>query len=888
MTGPDTDYPRVKALFEAVCDLPDAAARRAHLQALGATPALQARVLRLCGDDDAGTDPLAAPLAAALADLGRQSGAELQVGDTLGAWTLCAELGEGGMGRVFLAERSDGHYRQRVAIKLLRALRSEHATAQLAHERQILASLSHPHIARLLDGGTTPGGQPYLVMEHVDGQRIDQHCEQRQLGLAARLTLFQMVCDAVAYSHRELVLHCDIKPGNVLVDGDGRARLLDFGIARLQGPAEPALQAFTPRYASPEQQAGGHTSVASDVYGLGRLLETLLAPLGAPAGQRRSAREVEWRAVIGRATADDPAARYPSVAELQADLRRFLAHLPLRAMPPGWRYRSAKLLRRRWHWVLTGSGVLALSLGFAWSLAQQRDRALQAEQIAREEAATTQQVADLLTGLFEDADPQRAGRPDLSAAAVVDQGRQRILRDLGDRPALQADMLAVLAKVYENMGRPRTAIELWEQAGTLEAQLAASAPPSGPDDLAPPRLARQARALSQLAMVLSNHHEAAKAEAPARQALALQEAQGTPLGRADALNTLGWVLSRTGAYAESRQRLEAALALRRQHLPPDDRAIAVTLHNLALMEQAEGHLEAAEQRFREVLALKQRQLNADDPSLMNTRQSLGTLLARLQRFDEALPLLTQLLAQRQRIYGADSIQTNVTRSELAGVLQDAGRTAEALPHYREVLRVTEAQQGPESGSAGVNHNNLATALEDAGDPAAETHYRRSLAIREAQQPPQPTAVARTQANLGRWLLRAGRAGEARALLQAANTTRHSHLPPSHPERLDGLLSLVELELEDGPTAAAQAHLDEVSPHQADLRPDLRAHWLHLRGRLARRQGQAAEGLALLRQAQALMARRLHAHHPKRLRLQRDLAQAEAEQVTRRNNSVPGS
>ena len=328
-------FARVKSLFDAVADLPDEATCRAALAALGAADDDVAQVLALVAKDRAAITHFSAPLATVVAGA---AAPELKAGERLGAWRLTMALGQGGMGQVFLAERADGLYEQRAAIKLLRGFAGEVARAQLARERRILAGLNHPHIARLLDGGSTPLGRPYLVLEYVEGQRIDEWCAHRALPLAGRLALFDQVCQAVAHAHRQLVVHCDIKPGNVLIGADGRAMLLDFGIAQLQGREGNDTVSLTPRYASPEQLAGQPATATSDVYSLGRLLDELLAAV--PDGARRAD---EWRALVARATLSDPALRYGTVDALRDDLRRFEAHLPLRALPDRTAYRVRKL-----------------------------------------------------------------------------------------------------------------------------------------------------------------------------------------------------------------------------------------------------------------------------------------------------------------------------------------------------------------------------------------------------------------------------------------------------------------------------------------------------------------------------------------------------------------
>lgn len=372
MTTAATEHARVKALFNAVCDLEDPAEQYAQLQAQEADESVRRRVWAMLEADRAEATAFSAPVRALKEAALEAEAPELKPGDRLGAWTLSAELGHGGMGRVYLAERSDGHYRQRAAIKLLLGWSTPDALAQLARERQILASLNHPHIARLMDGGTTPRGRPYLVMEYIDGQRIDRYCDEQRLGLEARLALFEQVCTAVAHAHRQLIVHCDIKPGNVLVGADGRAMLLDFGIAHLDGQDgddSSASAGLTPRYASPEQQAGEAATPASDIFSLGRMLEELLRPL-APLARRR-----ELDAIVAHATEAEPSNRYLDVSGLLADLRRFRGHLPLAAVPRSPRYVAGKWLRRRWPWVLVGSAMAAGTAGFTLSLIAQRDRA---------------------------------------------------------------------------------------------------------------------------------------------------------------------------------------------------------------------------------------------------------------------------------------------------------------------------------------------------------------------------------------------------------------------------------------------------------------------------------------------------------------------------------
>ena len=853
----DDDYPQIKACFEAVCDLPDEAARRSRLGELGANPEQIRRVLALLDQDRTLTQGLGGPITDMLASLEEP---ELAIGDRLGPWTLRSELGRGGMGRVMLAERSDGLYEHQAAIKLLSGFSGEAALAQLAHERQVLASLTHPHIARLLDGGTTPAGRPYLVMEHVKGDPLDRYCRKQRLGIDTVLALFEQVCDAVGYAHRQLVVHCDIKPGNVLVGDDGRAMLLDFGIAQLLGNTGQASTSLTPRYASPEQMAGLSATSASDVFSLGRTLDELLRAIRPPA-----ARADEWQAIVARATAPDPEQRYNGVPALVNDLRRFRQHLPLAAVPRSTPYLARKLLRRRWPWVLAATGVVVLSTAFVVRLVLERDRALQAEALAQQEAATTRQVSDFMVALFEGADPNVAGRPDLSAAELVDKGRERIDRDLQGQLALQADMKAVLAKVYENIGRPRTAVELYEQAVALEREQS------------PRRPLREAAMLSRLAVVLANGSQATRAVATARESLALRQPLVAPDApeMSDSLNTLGLALAMNGAFDEALVQLQQALRIRqlRESTAPLD--VAIVRHNLALVHGRAGRHELALEQYREALVAKQRVLGALSPSVLNTQDAIAVTLANLQRYDEALALHRAQVMARRQLHGPRSAKVSGALNEVANVLQDAGRLDEAVATYQEALALDEQISGRRSIDVAIRLNNLASALEDIGDPGAEALYRESLAIRRSLLAPDDLSVARAEHNLARWLLRANRRAEGGPLLDSSSATRRAKLPPTHNEAADANILRAEWHIAAGQVDAAKALLAGLATQEAGLSPTRRAYLRRAQALLAHARGEGAAAVDLQRQALQGMLERGNSLNPRLLLLQVELAELQA-------------
>jgi serine/threonine-protein kinase len=532
--------------------------------------------------------------------------------------------------------------------------------------------------------------------------------------------------------------------------------LLDFGIARLQGDAdESGPQALTPRYASPEQLAGATPTIATDVHGLGCLLRELLegGPLG-PAAPR----PLEWQAIVARATAAAPEARYDGVPALAADLRRYQQHRALAALPGRPGYRLAKALRRHWPWALAGGLASVALAGFTWQLVQERDRARAAEAQARQEQAVARQVSDFVVSLFEDADPGQARRPDLPATVLLDRGRQRVEAELRDQPALRATLQGVLGQAYDNLGQRARALELYTQAAALEADPAVARP------------LQEARLLGRMAVLLANDLEAARAEAPARRALALRQA-GLPPGDpalADAMNDLGTVLAALQRFDEARPLLAEALTLRRRAFGDRSAEVATSLHNLGHLQRQAGDGAAAEPLFREALAIKRERLGEDHPGTLNSLEGVATALVSQQRLDEAVPLLEQLVHGRQKVHGAGSSHAAEALNELGVAEHDLGRLGPAIQHLQAAVATQRAAEGGDSLGLANKLNNLAHALADDGQAEmARNAFERSLALRLKHLGEQDLAVARARHNLGRWWLQQGQAATARPLIEQA-------------------------------------------------------------------------------------------------------------------------
>lgn len=537
-------WARVDALFD------QASRRPAHERA--------AFLARACGEDDALRREVESLLAAADADMSSRigavgraadrlwSGGSATVGQRLGAYRLVEVIGRGGMGVVYRAVRDRDDFQHTVAVKVLPgALFSRKAMARFRNERRILAGLEHPNIARLLDGGATSDGVPYVIMEYVDGIPIDRYCEENGLDLEARIRLFVTLCDAVQYAHRNLVVHRDLKPSNVLVTDEGVLKLLDFGIAKLMDPdelseSEPTVltqsRVMTPRFASPEQLTGDRIATPSDVYSLGVVLYRLLTGAfphdGPDTGESADAGPVDLmrRVLSGDPTAPSVASgegrlkgdldtivlkalrrevreRYDSVQALAEDLRRYLTGQPITARPLTWRYRTAKFVGRNRAAVLGGTTVAVLVLGqtgiLLGRLADERDA-------ARQEAARAVATLGFLTDAFRVPDPSAVSSAGPTALEVLEGGAAGLGGEFADQPEVRAMVLSTVGAAYANLGAMDSARAVLERGMALR------------DSLYEPDALEVAASLRDLGTVLARQGEIDRADSLLQRALTIR------------------------------------------------------------------------------------------------------------------------------------------------------------------------------------------------------------------------------------------------------------------------------------------------------------------------------------------------------------------------------
>lgn len=672
-------FAQVKALFGAVCDLP-AGQREAWLKACGEEAWLIDRVQVLL-QAEAVTDALDAPVIDMLADLVHAE--QLTPGTRLGAWTLLRKIGEGGMGSVYEAQRSDGHFEQSAAIKLLRGMPSPAALAFLTSERQILARLSHPHIARLLDGGATPSGQPYLVMEYLHGcMPIDQYCHERQLPLAAMLRLLLSACAAVSFAHSRLVVHCDLKPSNILVDENGHPWLVDFGIARLlvNEPAEPEVagtpvRAFTPGYASPEQERGEAVSTLSDVYSLGHLLQHLLQTSAA-------APVLELQAIVTQATRIEPTARYPSVAALAADLGRYLDRRPLQAMPATLTYRGRKLLQRRWPVLLAGLAFMLTVLAFTLQLAADRDRALAAERRAlneRDRAAqaelSARQISQFLGNILSSVDPDNARAMDRTLMrSLLDQAAERARVELQDNPLVLRQVESVVADSYRAISDFAAAVSHYDAAlGTF--------PNDGGAAGQQQRLELGYRKL----LALIDGSEVQQAGALLPELLEQARLLGQPAAEMELRlqTTQARLLFLRGEQRAALQSARATQQLFEHSGMQSPEPWLQQLNILGLMESNHHHFDSAEARMRQAIDIATRHHGAQHSTTLRARQSLGVMLIQSRRLTEAVQVLRELLGDCKRALGPSHLLSISVLSNLGMALRFSGDLHSSAPFYQQ-------------------------------------------------------------------------------------------------------------------------------------------------------------------------------------------------------------
>lgn len=844
-------YARIREWFDALRDL-DPAQRAARL-AEEPDPDVRSRVEALLGRDTVGAASVPKSVRGLLGAIAEEAP---KPGDAIGAWTLVRVLGQGGMGTVFEALRSDGHFDQTAALKVLKGLPSATALTFLARERQILASLSHPNIARLLDGGATPSGHPYFVMAIQDGVPIDQYVEAKRLPAADIVRLLLPVCAAISYAHARLVIHCDLKPANVLVDGNGQPCVLDFGIARSLADATPqagmgALEgsgrAYTPGFASPELEAGEGVGAEADIFSLGRLLVALI-------GSEPLRQQPDLEAIAAKASHPDPRSRYQSVAAFEADLQRWLQFRPVSARTGTPTYRARLWLRRNWTGALVATLVLALILGFTANTMRERDRALLAEQTAKAERdralaaeSRAKQISEFVVSMLDGANPD-AGTGEVPVSKLVTEALKRIDTELAGQAEVQSELYGTLGRALRLLGNNSEAGAALEKAVALARQIDR-----------PVILAEQ---LTELARYRLAAVDSAAAEVPAREAWQIYQALPDVAleVRMVAAMDLAVILGNQGK-AESTELLKQVLDTLRAEAP-DSVQLTDALDMLAGNRIRFDRTVEAEALLRESLAIQIEQGRGDDETSITTREILGHVLSDLNQPEEAERLLREALDLRRKTAGEEDPHIPWRLVELARVLDNHGRSLEALGYYAEALKLAQTKIGADTVTYAVMLNGQAMSLQRAGDlQAAERVFSEAARIARKHWGDAEPGTARIVGNAARLQFQLGKLDQAWHMASEAERVWAKQFPADHSDVTETRATLARIACAAGRAAASRSKLQQIEAAVTQPTPGVRRLTERAMACLSERAGNLDASIAHLLAAEAADRERFTSQNP---------------------------
>lgn len=732
-------------------------------------------------------------------------------GRMIGRYRLLRQIGRGGMGVVYEAERADGEFEQRVAVKLLRwSADSESADARFSRERRILARLEHPGIARLLDGGKSAEGRPYLVMELVAGRPLDAYCDEERLSIEDRLRLFIEICHVVHYAHRQLVVHRDLKPSNILVDQEGRVRLLDFGIAKLlsedqdDGLTKIGQRIMTPEFAAPEQIEGGRITTATDVYTLGLILFELLtgrrprtaAPgsgvhtVPRPSTLITSKKEVEGETpvekiaglrgltprrlrgrikgeldlIVLKALRYDPEERYVSADAFADDIQRHLEGFPIRARPANLVFRTRSFLRRNRGPVAAGLAVLfALALGLVSTLRQVQERTRQAN--------IAEGVSDFLVELLEGSEPLRAGNAPPSALELLERGAHQLEENPDTPQELRARLMEEIGTIYLHFGDFRQAAH-FSGRGLLEAQ-----------QLYGPNSSQASSAEAVWGASLWKLGRYREAESALRHALLTQRKISNDTEAGETLSALGALFDSLGRFTEAEDAHRQALDISRKVFGPYSEEAGTDLQNLAVSLWHQGRLSESETAARESLKIRVKRTGKDSASTAGALHTLATTLSDEGNFDEAESCFREAARLREEIYGPEHPDLALSLSGLSAVLMREGRQEDAINLAERTVAISRKIYGPAHADVATQLNNLGKRYYSVGKfKKAEERISEAREIWKKTLPDDHPNITTALSNLGMIRFAEGDLKGAEQFLREALARERGRRDPS-PARL---------------------------------------------------------------------------------------------------------
>jgi serine/threonine protein kinase/Tfp pilus assembly protein PilF len=774
----------------------------------------------------------------------------------IGPYRLLQLLGEGGMGEVWLAEQVTP-IRRSVALKLIKAgMDTKAVVARFESERQALALMDHPNIARVYDAGTTPEGRPYFAMEYVPGHSITDYCDRHRLTIKERLELVMQVCDGVEHAHQKAIIHRDLKPSNVLVvtqNDKAVPKIIDFGLAKAMAQpltektmfTELGVLLGTPEYMSPEQAdlLEQNIDTRTDVYSLGVILYELLVgalpfdtktlraagleailrlireedppkpstrvrmmgPQSPASAEKRGEEpqslarhlegELDW--ITLKALEKDRARRYGTISALSADLTRYLRSEPVAAGPATAGYRLRKYASRHRFGLLTASALVLLLAGSVGVQAFQLQRTRLEMDRANRERDRANRITDFMTGMFKLSDPGEARGNSVVVREILDKASANIDSSLTQDPELQAQMMFTMAVVYDNLG-------LYPRAQALdERALEICRRTFGPEH------DQTLKTMQNLAIVMAHQGRYDQTENLLRQLLEIQRrTRGAEDPRTSiAMSNLAVVLHQQGKFAEAAQLNRQLLDIQRRVLGPEHRNTVRTTANLAAVLIDQGQFAEAEALDREVLAIQQKAFGPDDPDTIRTMSTLAIVLYNQQKYAEAEKWNRLTLEGQRRIYGPEHPWTMLAVNTMAAILSGQEKHADAEKVYRQALDIQRRLLGKEHPDTLRTMVNLVLAL--AGQhkyDEAEAMVREALAIQRRVLGPQHPDVAASIYNLGCVMAQRGNKDEALSLLRQAVD---GGLPPQMDVNMDKDSALAPL-AGDARFVALVAHAKEVA------------------------------------------------------------------------------
>lgn len=795
----------------------------------------------------------------------------------IGPYRLMRKLGEGGMGQVWLAEQT-APLQRLVAIKLIRAGAADKILLErFESERQVLARMNHPAIAKVFDAGTTADGTPYFAMEYVPGIPITVYCDQKRLSIRQRLELFLKVCEGVQHAHQKAILHRDLKPANILVneiDGKPAPHIIDFGIAKALEGRDPLATLFTraghfigtPVYMSPEQADLDVRDVdtRSDVYSLAVILYELLTgslPFdptqwlselrqeqfrklydqdpSAPSIQYRKAtttqadtatqtaklRSTEPQQLVGELHGDldwitlkalerDRSRRYGSPSEFAADLQRFLNNEPVTARPASRAYRLQKYVRRHRAGVAIAAAALLLLVGFSVLQAIQIRRIREERDRTAHERDRANRIAGFMTRMFKVSDPSQARGNSITAREVLDKASKEIDTGLAKDPETQAQMMDTMGDVYESLGLYPQAEELDRRALEIRKHTLGA---NHRDTIV---------SMRHLANALQDQSKYPEEEQLLRTAVDLSRKQFGP-SDTDSLQTakkLGDFLREESRYPEAEAVLRQGLVDLRNNKDSDKKLLAGFHTNLAICFAYEGKFADAESNFREVYDLDRKRLGDEDPDVLRDLSNIGSILLQEEKFTEGEATFRQVVEAKRRILGPEHPDTLLSMGNLALALALQKRYAEAEPIYRQVLEIKTKKLGPDNYSTLVTKQQLADDLHQLHhDAEAEQLYRETLDAERRVLGPEQSDTLLTQHALADILATQHHYAEAETLYRQTLAQQTKVLTAHHPNTAHTECALAQVLALQGKRDEAFVHLEaclDDSPAPSELQDSL--------------------------------------------------------------------